>query len=154
MTQQQFFPSTILLTEPDPHCLESLNQLLSNEAKLDKVHISENKQEPGICIHYNPDIISLEQIKALVELAGSKISDRYQHEMMTIQDMDNPDCAIIIESELKKLDGVLAAKVSYMSQQLRLEYDKESVALKDIIKKLKKIGYPVLKEKVEESWLN
>lgn len=156
MNQDKLFaPLQIMLPNIDDdqdQCVHRLQELLESDQQIDKVHLTRQDDKAGFCIHYNTDVLGLDQIKSMIAIAGAQISDRFVHQTLRIDGMDCHDCANIIEHSLEHLDGVLAAKVGYASQQLRIEYDSDIVSLKDIVKKLKRLGYTGSLSKPPKSW--
>src|SRR3990167_2750337 len=134
-------------------CIERLQTLLLSKTTINKVHLTREKNETGLCIHYDPSLFTLDQIKGDLVLAGAKLTKQYLHESLHIEGMDNPDCAPIIEHLLMHLPGVLVAKVSYTAQQLRLEIDKEKISIEKVIRQLKRFGYRGSRRERPRSWL-
>lgn len=58
-----------------------------------------------------------------------------------LEDLDCANCAAKMERAIKKIDGVVSATVSFMSQKLTLEADDATfdAIMKDVIKTCKKI---------------
>lgn len=56
-------------------------------------------------------------------------------------DLDCANCAAKMEREIKKLDGVTNASVSFMTQRMTVETDRESLdeIMKEVVKVCKKI---------------
>lgn len=56
-------------------------------------------------------------------------------------DLDCANCAAKMEREIKKLDGVTNASVSFMTQRMTVETDGESLdeIMKEVVKVCKKI---------------
>lgn len=155
MSDNYFVPLPVLLPQINGDqdiAIERLQQLLQAEKHINQVHLKKEEDVSGICIHYNPTGISLNQIKALVTLAGAKIADRFEHTTLRLSGMDCRDCANVIEHTLKHKNGVLAAKVSYSSETLRVEIDKEKITLKAIIDHLDRLGYTASLTEKKESW--
>lgn len=149
-----FAPLNVILPhieDDHDHCVLQLQSLLESEPALERVHLTQQSDKPGLCIHYDPDQLSLDQVRSLVTLTGGKIADQFIHETLHIEGMDCGDCANIIEHALEHLPGVLAAKVGYASQQLRIEYDNTLISSKEITKKLKRMGYQASKLKEKSS---
>lgn len=55
-----------------------------------------------------------------------------------IKNLDCANCALKLENKLKKVEGVIDCKVSFIFQKITLEYNKEDV-LEDIKKICKKV---------------
>ena len=156
MPQKPFVSLRILLPEikdDQDRCIELLQQLLQTENTFNKVHITREKDETGICVHYNPDIFTLDQVKAITKMAGARLSKQYLHESLHIEGMDSPDCAEVIEHLISHLPGIIVAKVSYASQQLRLEIDTKQISIDKIIRRLKRAGYIAVRKERPQTWL-
>lgn len=75
----------------------------------------------------------------------------YEKLNIQIEGMHCISCAKIIESTLKKLDGVKDCNVNLPLKSAYIEFDKDKINLKKIEKKIEEVGYKVIKnEKNEE----
>lgn len=126
-------------------CIEKLEQKLRTTRGITEAHIKTAEHKAMLCLHYNPALLSLAELKRLTARAGAVISNRYQHQLMPIRGMDCSDCTLVIEHGIKRLDGVLAASVSYVSAVLKIEYDSQKVSESDIKARLNGLGYQVEK---------
>lgn len=63
---------------------------------------------------------------------------------LKIGKMHCASCAINIENELKKAEGVKTARVNYASEKARIEYDQKAISLEEIKKIIFKTGYEVV----------
>ncbi|OGT42470.1 MAG: cadmium-transporting ATPase [Gammaproteobacteria bacterium RIFCSPHIGHO2_12_FULL_37_34] len=156
MPQKHFVNLRALLPnikDDQDQCVDKLQTLLLSKSTLNKVHITREKDETGLCIHYDPDVLTLDQIKGDLALAGAQLTKQYHHESLHVEGMDSPDCGPIIEHLLMHLSGVLMAKVSYTAQQLRLEIDKEKISVEKVIRQLKRYGYQASRRERPPSWL-
>jgi len=144
----------VLPSIPDERdaCIERLTEILQAEG-LEKVHLVPQDGALCLCLHYDPARFSLQQVRSMAQAAGAQLSARYQHELMRIDGMDCSTCATVIEHALHRLDGVLEASVSYAAERMRLEYDTERVSRKAIVFRLESLGYSVLEEDHEATWL-
>ena len=77
---------------------------------------------------------------------------QFRHDAVAIEGMDCSECTAAIEHAVRRLEGVLAANVSYVGQQLRVEYDTTQVGRADIIRRVEGMGYEVPRTGVR-SWL-
>lgn len=50
-------------------------------------------------------------------------------------------CAMSIDFDLEDIDGVIETKTNYVSQETMIDFDENSVTIKDIIEQVKKTGY-------------
>ncbi|MFN3756864.1 MAG: hypothetical protein ACK4RM_07900 [Flavobacterium sp.] len=55
------------LPDEKDSCIQRLIDTLKNEQGIKKIHVAyeKNNGEPELCFHYNPDIISIDQITFL-----------------------------------------------------------------------------------------
>ena len=88
-------------------CVIRLQEQLSHRKGVDQVHRDRENGQALLCIHYNPDLVSLSQVQRWAEQAGAHVTERYRHETMRITDMDCADCATSIEHVVGRQDGVL-----------------------------------------------
>ncbi len=134
-------------------CVARLQEQLGQRKEISQVHVRREDGRAWLCIHYDPNRVSLAQVKRWAQQAGAQVSDRYRHETVRIVGMDCPDCALSIEHVLGRLDGVLNVSVNYAAEKMRLEYDSQRIARQEIFKRVAYLGYEIVEEKREEGWL-
>ena len=93
-------------------CIKALTNLIKTNAGCVEAHIDEHQGAKGICIHYDPTQINLNQLEAKITLAGAIVVKRYQHAKLTINGMDCIECTKIIEHALSHLPGILIVKIN------------------------------------------
>jgi len=145
--------SLVLPDLPDERdaCVGRLTELLQAE-RLEKVHLTHEGGSALLCLHYDPQQLSVSRVRELAQAAGAKIGQRYRHESLRIGGMDCATCATVIEHTLQRTDGVLEASVSYAAERLRLEFDSEKIERKAIVRRMRTLGYAVLEEGREAGW--
>lgn len=138
----------VLPNVPDErdHCITRLQQQLDAVKGVDKVHIESDRGKACLCIHYNPELITLATVQRLVTKAGADISIRYKHELIPVEGMDCSDCTLVIEHALRRMDGVLTATVNYAAETLRVEYDSAKINRSTIVERIFSLGYRVQKK--------
>src|SRR5690606_22025687 len=99
--------------EKDP-CASRIISALENKKGIGKVHIvfEENKGKNRLCLHYDPDIISIKQVENLAKKAGAGITEQYGHFLIEVSGVRHPRHARILESILKDIPGILTASVA------------------------------------------
>ena len=112
--------SLVLPEIPDERdaCVGRLTKLLQAEG-LEKVHLVREDGSARLCLHYDPQQLSVSRVRELAQAAGAKIGERFHHESLRIDGMDCPTCAVVIEHALTRMDGVLEASVSYAANRGR-----------------------------------
>ena len=132
-------------------CIERLENALRNRKGILRAHMDLDKSPVALCLHYDPGIFSIADVKRLADKAGAGIVNRYHHELISVEGMDCSDCALVLEHSLKRMEGVLSANISYTAQSLHVEFDSHSSSRRAIEKRIMQLGYRVPSEGVR-SW--
>ncbi len=131
------------LSNHQDNCLERLESALQSQRGILRAHI-ENQQDPQIlCLHYNPSLISIEDVRRIAERAGAKIANRYRHEVIPIEGMDCSDCVTVLEHSLNRIEGVLDVKASYTAQRIFIEFDSKTTSRGAIERRIEDLGYQI-----------
>ena len=110
-------------------------------------HAPEKPQTPAaLCLHYDPDRISLAQIRDVAVSAGASITERYAHAVVSFRDVGSEDEGARLETALRAIPGVTAAVVNYPAQKARIEYDTTTVALPHILARMVEAGASPVRE--------
>ncbi len=145
----------LLLPEVDGSedvCLERLEAAISRRKGIWRAHLQRDAEPVLLCVHYDPALVSIEDVQRMARRAGAHITSRYRHEMIPIEDMDCSDCALVLEHSLSRMGGVLAVSVNYAAQSMHVEYDSQAVNRRSIHRRIAQLGYRVPEEGVR-SWL-
>ena len=124
-------------------CLNRLEQSFQNQKGILRAHLEREKSPVDLCLHYDPNLLNLEQVRRMAERAGAGIANRYHHLSTPIEGMDCSDCITVIEHSLGRMEGVLAVNVNYAAQNLRVEYDKQKIDRPAIEKRVRSLGYEI-----------
>ena len=133
-------------------CVERLLERVSRHRGIDRAHVDRKNDRVYFCLHYDPNLVTLRQVRRWAEQAGAEVAGRYGHETMTIRNMDCGDCAASIEHIFGRMEGVLSVSVNYAAEKMRIEYDSRRLRHKDIVKRLATLGYAV-EEATRGGWL-
>ena len=102
---------------------------------------------PQLCLHYDPDRLTLAQITELAKLAGAGVSDRYAHATVRFRSVGSEDEGRRIEDALRAARGVTAASVNFPGQVARIEYDRRLIdraAIDTVLRGLDAIPAPIV----------
>ena len=132
-------------------CVERLQKLAIEQRGIEKAHVVSKNGKATFCIHYDPSHLALAQVSRLMQKTGAQISRRYRHETLHIKNMDCADCATSIEHILGRAKGMLSVSVNYAAERMRVEYDSTVLTRKDILKRVRALGYKI-EEAKPESW--
>lgn len=147
MKKLQLKIPVILPQVPDEKdtCVERLINELQGKEGIEKVHIAdvEENDTPLLCLHYDPEIISLDRIQSLADRTGAAITEKYGHLLIEVDGIRHTRQTRTIEKSLLGINGVLEATVS-ASGMIRLEFDKKETKIDEIIKQIKKQGLQIV----------
>ena len=128
MTQSTRLDLPLLLPEVQDvqdACVVRLTRLLERRPGVTRVHVLRAGDTTAqLCLHYDPEQLSLAQVSQLAHVAGAEVSQRFAHVVIPIRAVGAEDDGPRIESELKRLPGVTACTVSLAGQVVRVEYDR------------------------------
>lgn len=128
MTDRTLMELTILLPDVQSDrdkCVERLVDALNARAGVDAAHVLERDTDaPGtLCIHYDPDRLSLQEARTLAERSGMQLSERYGHLWAEVEPMQ-PRQARRLSDKLMRQSGILEAHVS-ADGAVRIEFDRD-----------------------------
>ena len=115
----------VLLPEIDAHddCANLLSQWLEPIKGIEEAHLVKNNSHSKLCLHYDPNLVSLERVKRLATEAGINITQRFRHEQIPISTLNSADAAEVITQMLTDMPGMLHANVNYAASIVFVAYD-------------------------------
>lgn len=108
----------------DP-CIERLRSTLLGRRGVSYVHVEEEGGRVRLCVHFDPDRLSVSQVESLAKAAGLELQRRYVHWILDVHGIANERRARLVAGRLRKLPGVLYAGASASAAQLHLELEPE-----------------------------
>ncbi|WP_309492049.1 heavy metal-associated domain-containing protein [Candidatus Hecatella orcuttiae] len=75
------------------------------------------------------------------------MEEKHIRKILPVRGMPCASCTLTIEKELKKLEGVKDAQVSYLMEKVAVTYDPEKVGIPDIEGRIEKLGYKLAYKK-------
>lgn len=105
------------------------------------VHLRRDGTHPEVCIHYDPQVVALNQLLALVTRQGAEIAARYEVATWFVVGMADPQAAKQVETVVERLPGVLQASVAYGAERLVVELDSQTTSARAIEAAVAKLGY-------------
>lgn len=127
----------------DDACLSRLEAALRSHKGLQRAHLERDKRPVILCLHYDPNTISVEEVRRVAERAGAQIANLYHHDLFAVEGMDCSDCVTVIEHSIGRMKGVLTVNVNYATQKMRVEYDAQTINRGAIEKRLHSLGYTI-----------
>ncbi|BCY16646.1 MAG: cadmium-translocating P-type ATPase [Anaerolineae bacterium] len=126
------------------HCIDRLQSRLQTQKGILQTHLHLDHDPIDLCIHYDPNLISLAAVKRIAEEAGSELRNGYHHEQIPFTGLDSADSATMIAKELENMDGMLHASVSYAAGFAMVAYDTKIVSLEQIHRTMRHLGARLL----------
>ena len=128
----------------DDGCIGRLETRLREQTGIRSVHFDKNEVGQSVlCLHYDPNLVSLEKLERMARDTGTAITDRFRHETLPIKGMDCASCAASIEHIVAKIKGVTHVRVNYPTEKLKVEYDSDQTDRAAIVRAVSKLGYRV-----------
>ena len=127
MTKTTQLELNLLLPDinPDDDCVQILTERLAHRRGIEKVHIVQEDDESQLCLHFDPNLISLGEVKRVAQDSGATITERYRHEQIPFRGLRTADAADNLSDTLSKTEGVLHANVNYAAGLIFIAYDTE-----------------------------
>ncbi len=146
--------SVLLPEAPDARdaCVSRLEALIGRVRGIERTHLVEDNGAPAkLCLHYDPQRVSMAQVKQLAIAAGAKVTEQFGHALLPIRALDGEDAGRRIEETLCALPGILSASVNQAAQSARVEFDRTEIQLPEIESALRDMGYAEVPAKTEST---
>jgi Zn2+/Cd2+-exporting ATPase len=105
-------------------CVKRLVERISPRPGIRQVHVRTEAEPAELCVHYDPDVVSVEDVRRLALAAGAQVHERYGHGVWQLRAVAGEDAGRRIEDALSAVDGVLAVSVNLAAQIVRVEFDR------------------------------
>lgn len=121
------------------HCISRMMEMLEGRKGIDKVHIKDNATngEIKLCIHYQPEVITLERVQEIARNSGAKLTDQFSHVVYEVEGVRHQRHARTLTARIGDTKGVIDAQVA-ASGTIRVEFDRAETneeAIKEAIRK-------------------
>lgn len=120
-------------------CVERLRASL--EALEGVQSVSIEPDAPKVQVVYDPDLITFEHIREFAEACGVTLAEQFRHQTLPLEGLDCPDCAMKLESVIRRIRGVAWASVNYAASELSVEFEPGITSLEAITKRVRDLGY-------------
>ncbi len=145
MTQKLQLDLPLLLPDiaAGDDCVTMLTDELRHTRGISQAHIVREDGEAQLCLHYDPDLVSLSKIERLARDAGARITRHYRHETIPLMHLPAADAAASLTSVLTSLPGMLHANVNYAAGMAYVAYDSELLSRNHIEIAMRRMGAPI-----------
>ncbi|MDR5695063.1 MAG: cation-translocating P-type ATPase [Armatimonadota bacterium] len=122
-------------------CVADLRQLLS---RLDGVEdVTVDPARGILTVRLDPSRIPPSSLERAARRLGNAIARRFRHEVLELEGLDCQDCVLVLEHTLVRLPGIRSVSVQYTSSRLWIEYDREEVSRRAVLKRIQALGYQI-----------
>jgi Cd2+/Zn2+-exporting ATPase len=127
--------SVLLPNVPDESdaCVRRLIRVLAAREGMERVHIkaSSDGRPALLCLHYDPDALSLSQVCRLAERAGAQLTERFAHVVWPTEGISHQRRARTVTERLRRVPGVIGAQAT-PGGAVRVEFDREATSEEDV----------------------
>lgn len=146
MTEKTKLDIALLLPAvPDARdaCVRRLGDMLTAKKGIETAHLVDTSLGgvSQICIHFDPDQLSIGEVRELAIRAGAELDQQFGHLLLNSQTMYARQ-ASSFEARAKEIPGILDAAVS-PTGLLKIEFDRKVTNEDSIRAALRKIGVPL-----------
>lgn len=121
-------------------CVTRLQERLQAHKGVLKTHLHLDHEPVDLCIHYDPNLVSLPSVRRIAETAGSELRNGYIHAEIPFVGLDSADAAISLSRELEQMEGMLHASVNYAAGLAFVAFDGKQLALEQIQRTMRQLG--------------
>ncbi|NWE52822.1 heavy metal translocating P-type ATPase [Brevundimonas sp. P7753] len=104
-------------------CVDRLITSLRERQGVFEAHLADRDGVPVLCIHYDPDLVTLQQVRQAALKAGVEISERFGHVSGWLTGLRHARHARTVQDALAEQDGIVEAAVD-VSGAFHLEFDR------------------------------
>lgn len=126
---------TALLVEGDcQDCAQRLLALLAARKGILKAHVK--GEPPVLCLHFDPNLVSLAAVERMAREMGSELSQSYRHSRYSLLASGSADSQLSLAQALQASPGVLHASVNHAAALVSVAYDSSQTddeALRSVI---------------------
>ena len=139
------------IQEACSRCIDRLQTNLQAQRGILYTHLHTDHTPVDLCVHYDPNLISLSAVERIAEDAGTELRNGYYHRQIPFSGLDSADSASMISGELDNLKGMLHASVNYAAGLAIVAYDSEVLSLEQIYLTMRRYGaHPVIEPELKE----
>ncbi len=126
--------------EQQDACTHLLVERLAGTRGVEAAHIVRKNGAAELCLHYDPNLVSIGQLQRIAKSSGVAVTDRYRHEQMPFAGLDAADAADALTGQLTALPGMLHASANYAAGLISVAYDSEVLDRATIQKTIAALG--------------
>jgi Cd2+/Zn2+-exporting ATPase len=116
-------------------CVARLTSEIQGRDGVEEVHVvGAGADGPAkLCIHYDPEVMSLPRIREFVTSAGARITERFGHVLWQVEGIAHQRRARTVSDRLRALSGVMEAEAT-AAGLVRVEFDRTQQGSEEAIR--------------------
>ncbi|HHH39460.1 MAG TPA: heavy metal translocating P-type ATPase, partial [Sedimenticola sp.] len=123
----------------EDRCIRELESTLLNRKGIYRAHVKTG-EPPRLCIHFDPNLISLETVEQAARQAGGAFTERYRHERIPFTGLLQADAAEMLTQVLEEMPGMLHASVNYAAGLAFVAYESARLDRPAIEAQMRRLG--------------
>ena len=122
-------------------CVGRLIADLKGRSGIEDAHVLAEDGGTGakLCVHYDPDVVSLSRIRAIARASGAEITERFGHKLWNVVGITHQRRAQAVQARIRELQGVLEAEAT-AAGSIRVEFDRSRILEEAILNALAEMG--------------
>lgn len=122
-------------------CVHRLTAGLQAREGVMSAHVKQGDAAAQLCVHFEPDVISLQRIRELALSLGARVESGFGHLSLEVDGVSRPARAQLLEQRLRNAPGVAEAHVS-PTGSVAVEYFVDRTSDQAIVGLLERFGTP------------
>lgn len=124
----------------EDECVVRLQDALRDQRGILHSHLEREKAPPCLCVHFDPNLVSLKAVENLVREAGATLTSRYRHSRIPFSGMNTADEVASLRRALERLPGMLHAEVNYAAGLAFVAFDPQVLQPEKIAATMQGLG--------------
>lgn len=123
-------------------CIARLQAGLAGRPGISAVHVqpSHDGRPASLCIHFDPNYLTLRQVEVIASATGAEMLLKYGHEVLSFRAVGGEDFGKRIEEALLAVPGVVTASSNVAAQRVRVEFERDQTSVQKLQQVLDRVG--------------
>ena len=125
-------------------CVRRLTSALADLPGISRAHVAEATADapPQLCLHYDPAIVDVSDVRRVARREGARITERWGHVTWEVSGLTHQRRARTVARRLEQLPGVAEARAN-ATGPVHVEFDRERTSESDLRRALDGLGVTV-----------
>jgi len=115
-------------------CVDRLVRTLQGQPGFREAHVDRSDAaNPRLCLHYEPEVLSLQEVDRLVRKAGGRLQSKFDHLSVSVSGLRHERQARLAEGVIARAPGVLHTSIAFGAGRLYVEFDPQEITRERIL---------------------